>query len=169
MDAAKGLNARVVLAAASPWSKRSSGLDAATLPPNVEVVGLDLFELRRLYSSASIVVVPLQQVDFQAGITTILEAMSMARPVVCTRTTGQTDTIVDGENGVYVEPGDVAGMRRALDDLLGDAALRAALGGSARRWVLEHADIDRYTSTLTGLVDDLRRSGDERRGPGALR
>lgn len=157
--AATGLNARVVLAAASPWSKRSSGLDAAVLPSNVEVVGLDLFELRRLYGTASIVVVPLQDVDFQAGITTILEAMAMARPVVCTRTVGQTDTIVDGDNGVYVQPGDPVGLRRVLDELLGDATRRAALGDSARQWVLDHADIERYTATLTGLVDDLRRSG----------
>ncbi len=98
VEAVRGLDADVIIAAASPWSKRadtSAGLD---IPPNVTVRACDQFELRQLYADAALVVVPLQETDFQAGITSILEAMSMARAIVCTRTTGQTDTIVDGRD-----------------------------------------------------------------------
>ena len=96
---------QVVIAAASPWSKRH-GFDARRgPPPNVEVCRLGFVALRQLYADADVVVMPLHDVDFQAGITTILEAMAMARPVICSRTRGQTDTIVDGENGIYVTPG----------------------------------------------------------------
>lgn len=156
LGAVDGLNARVVLAAASPWSKRGSGLDDEVLPANVEVVRLDLFQLRQLYADADVVVMPLQPVDFQAGITTILEAMSMARPVVCTRTAGQTDTIEDGVTGIYVPPGQPAAMRAVIERLLADREERERLGEAARDWAREHADVGDYARSLAGIVDDLR-------------
>ena len=110
MEAVEGLDVQVVIAAASPWSKQSDATERAVLPANVEVRRLDLFELRELYARSRFVVMPLEEVEFQAGITTILEAMSMGRPVVCTRTPGQTDTVIEGETGRYVPPKDVAAI-----------------------------------------------------------
>jgi glycosyltransferase involved in cell wall biosynthesis len=153
VDAVRGLDADVVIAAASPWSKRedtSAGLD---VPPNVTVRPCDHFELRQLYADAALVVVPLQETDFQAGITTILEAMSMNRAIVCTRTTGQTDTILDGETGRYVPIGDAAALRAAIEDLLADPAEAARLGGAGQRWVRAHADIEAYAADLASLVE----------------
>jgi glycosyltransferase involved in cell wall biosynthesis len=152
VEATRHLDVDIVLAAASPWSKRrdtSSGLD---LPANVHVDSYVPFDLRQLYADASLVVVPLQETDFQAGITTILEAMAMSRPVVCTRTTGQTDTIVDGETGRYVEPGDVAGLRATIEELLDNPAEARRLGVAGRRWVEEHADIEVYAERLRALT-----------------
>ena len=158
----RGLDVDVVIAAASPWSKRedtSAGLD---VPPNVTVRAYDQFDLRQLYADAALVVVPLQETDFQAGITTILEAMSMGRAIVCTRTTGQTDTIVDGETGRYVPPGDAAALRAAIEDLLADPAEAARLGAAGQRWVRAHADIEAYAA-------DLACAGRKRPSPRACR
>ena len=99
MEAVDGLDVKVVIAAASPWSKQSDSTSGRALPANVEVRRLSLFELRDLYAASRFVVMPLVDVEFQAGITTILEAMSMARAVVCTQTAGQTDTVIEGETG----------------------------------------------------------------------
>jgi glycosyltransferase involved in cell wall biosynthesis len=41
------------------------------------------------------VAVPVDDVDFQAGVTTILEAMAMGKAVIVTHTYGQTDVIHD--------------------------------------------------------------------------
>ncbi len=157
VEAVRGLDVDVVLAAASPWSKRRSELDDMALPPNIEVVRLDLFQLRQLYADSSIVVMPLRETDFQAGITTILEAMSMAKPLICTRTTGQTDTVEDGRNGVYVPVGDAAALRAAITQLLDDTDRIHRLGAAARAWAVEHADIERYASRLAARVDAHRR------------
>jgi glycosyltransferase involved in cell wall biosynthesis len=154
LAAVDGVDARVVLAAASPWSKRASQLDGIVLPPNVEVVRLDLHELRDLYAEAAIVVMPLHEVDFQAGVTTLLEAMAMARPIICTRTTGQTDVIIDGVTGIYVPPADPVAMRSAITSLLADEGRRLQLGSAARRWVAESADIEVYVGLLKALVDE---------------
>ncbi|MET0908778.1 MAG: glycosyltransferase family 4 protein [Ilumatobacteraceae bacterium] len=156
MRAVAGLDVRVVVAAASPWSTQSDSTAGQDLPANVEVRRLNLFELRELYAASRFVVMPLVEVDFQAGITAILESMSMSRAVVCTRTAGQTDTIEDGVTGVYVPPGDVDALRSAITRLLDDEPLSAELGARAREWAVGHADVERYAHALTQVVQTLR-------------
>jgi glycosyltransferase involved in cell wall biosynthesis len=154
VEAVRGLDVDVVVAAASPWSKRADSSAGLDIPANVVVRGCDHFELRQLYADSDLVVVPLEETDFQAGITTILEAMSMSRAIVCTRTTGQTDTIVDGETGRYVPVGDVAALRAAIEALLTDREEAARLGDAARQWVCSHADVTDYAKDLAELVTD---------------
>ena len=156
MEAVDGLDVDVVIAAASPWSKQGDSSAGRALPANVEVRRLTLFELRELYAASAFVVMPLLEVDFQAGITTILEAMAMGLPVVCTRTAGQTDTVIEGQTGVYVPPADAAALRSAIVRLLDDDAEAARLGANARRWVIEHADIAVYAEFLGRIVRDVR-------------
>ena len=69
-----------MIAAGSRWSRHESNADDGPLPSNVEVNSLDYAALRDLYAASRFVVVPLVNVDNQAGITTILEAMAMGTP-----------------------------------------------------------------------------------------
>lgn len=156
MAAVAGLDVEVVIAAASPWSKQADSTESAEIPSNVEIRRLDLDELRDLYAACQFVVMPLVHVDFQAGITTILEAMSMGRPVVCTTTPGQTDTIIDGATGRYVPPGDAAALRDVIQSLLDDNETADALGAAARQWTIDNADIDVYAQRLSAAVSELR-------------
>ena len=156
MAAVRDLDVEVVVAAASPWSRRDDSTEGADVPANVTVRRLDLFELRATYAAARFVVMPLEPVDFQAGITTILEAMSMGLAIVCTRTPGQTDTVVDGVTGTYVEPDDAGAMRRAVEALLDDPALARRWGEAARAWAIEHAEVDVYARRLAAVVAEVR-------------
>jgi glycosyltransferase involved in cell wall biosynthesis len=152
VEAVRGLDVDLFIAAASPWSEREDTTAHLDLPPNVSVGGLDQFALRQLYAEAALVVVPLQETDFQTGITTILEAMSMGQAIVCTRTTGQTDTLVEGETGRYVAPGDPRAMREAIERLLASPAESKSLGQAAQRWARENADIVGYAADLAALT-----------------
>lgn len=156
LEAVRGLDVEVVIAAASPWSRRSDSTAGRALPPNVTVTRLDLHDLRDLYAASQVVVVPLEPVDFQAGITTILEGMAMAKPIVVTRTPGQTDTVEDGITGAYVPVGDVRALRESMQALLDDPEHARRLGDAGRTWVVRHADIDRYVERLADEVDSLR-------------
>ena len=144
----------VKLAAASPWSKHKDETAERTLPANVEARRYEYRELRDLYAESSFVVVPLYQTDFQAGVTTILEAMAMGKAVIATRTTGQTDVITDGENGLTVAPGDVEGWKEAIQRLRTDEALRQRLGHNARRWVEENATLDHWAMRIAQSLRD---------------
>jgi glycosyltransferase involved in cell wall biosynthesis len=163
VEAVRGLDVDVTVAAASPWSKRADTSADLAIPANVDVRGFNLFDLRQLYADASFVAVPLQETDFQAGITTILEAMSMGKAVVCTRTSGQTDAIVDGETGVYVPAADVERLRAAIQRLLDDPTAATSLGQAGQTWVRTHADIDAYARRLAEMVRDTGPDRDERR------
>jgi glycosyltransferase involved in cell wall biosynthesis len=180
MRAVDGLDVRVMIGAASHWSRRKTHPIAAEQPPNVEVASLDYHRLRDLYARAMVVVVPLEEVDFQAGITTILEAMAMGKPVVVTATSGQTDVILDRRsvvrdaapqppsllrrlaelegvrvepNGFYVPPGDPDVLRRAITYLVDHPAERARLGMAGRRLVERLMTVDQFARRMVNLVD----------------
>jgi glycosyltransferase involved in cell wall biosynthesis len=173
---------KVKLAAASPWSKHRNETKDQTLPANVDARRYEYEALRHLYAESAFVVVPLYENDFQAGVTTLLEAMAMGKAVIVTRTTGQIDVVTDGVNGLTVAPGDVEGWKAAITRLRHDAELRDELGRNARRWVEENATLGRWvdhlvralgesvrpgarsTAAQTGAVPDRGRSDGTRRG-----
>jgi glycosyltransferase involved in cell wall biosynthesis len=183
VQAVEGLDLRVVIGAASHWSKRRNTADEAETPSNVQVDKFDYTALRKVYAEAALVVVPLEDVDFQAGVTTILEAMAMAKPVIVTHTAGQTDVVEDRRtltrgahprqrpaglmrrvaetagidiepNGFYVPPSDPGALRRAIEYLLERPDERARLGAAGRRTVERLASLELYVGRLCALVDE---------------
>jgi L-malate glycosyltransferase len=70
-----------------------------------------------------------------------LEAMAAGRPVVASRVGGLAEVVVEGETGIFAEPGEPQSLARALAVLADDADLRARLGEAGRRRVLA-----RYTA-----------------------
>ncbi len=57
-----------------------------------------------------------------------LEAMACGVPVVASAVGGLLDTVVDGQTGVFVPPGDPAAIAAAARDLLANDGRRAAMG-----------------------------------------
>jgi glycosyltransferase involved in cell wall biosynthesis len=152
MEAVRGLDVQVVIAAASPWSKQSDSTAGQAVPDNVEVRRFTQYELRQLYADCRFMVMPLYDVDFQAGVTAILEAMAMGRAVVCSRTRGQTDVVRDGENGVYVPPGDARVLRAAIAALLADPERADRLGQAGRQLVEREMSLAAYVGRLKRII-----------------
>ncbi len=178
LAAATGVDASFVIGASSHWSRH--GFSAERLPPNARVASFDYGALRDLYAHAALVVVPLADVDNQAGVTTILEAMAMGKAVVVTQSLGQTDIIEDrraparGEprarpvslarllaaeqglplepNGFYVPPGDPAALGRAITYLLDHPEERRHLGEAGRRCVEQLFTLDQFAARMHDLV-----------------
>ena len=153
IEAVRDLDADVIIASASPWSKRADNAQTVAQPANVTVTSMNQRELRDLLDECDLLVMPLIDTDFQAGITTILEAMAMERPVVCTATVGQTDVLSDDVNGLFVPPGDVVGLRRAIEELLADPSRSAAMGKRGRRLVEQRADVRHYGRLFAEIAD----------------
>src|ERR1019366_5413789 len=85
-------------------------------------------DLRELYARSRFVVVPLQRSDTDNGVTVILEAMAMGKPVICSRTRGQVDVINDGVTGLFVPVGDVKALRAAMLELWNDPDRASEMG-----------------------------------------
>jgi glycosyltransferase involved in cell wall biosynthesis len=157
IEAVRGLDIEVRLAAASPWSKKANETENRELPPNVKARRYDYRELRDLYASSLFVVVPLYENDFQAGVTTLLEAMAMGKAVIVTRTTGQRDVIQDGVNGIYVPPSDPAALRRAISDLLASPERAGQIGANARRTIESAMSLDLWADRIANVVRQVVR------------
>jgi len=152
------LPVQVFIAAGSLFSPSATHTQPEQWPANVTSEFADHRTLRDWYARAAVVAVPLVPTDFQAGITTILEAMSMARPVVVSATEGQRDVIEDGVTGVMVPPGDAGALREAIERLLADPAERARLGANARAAVEERFSLDVYAASLAHHLEELAAS-----------
>ena len=152
LAAVRNLDLRVTIAAASPWSKRADSTQNQAIPENVTVRRFSQFELRQLYADSRFMVMPLHTVEFQAGVTAILEAMAMGRAVICTRTLGQTDVIVDGETGMYVPPSDPQALADAIQYLLANPHEAERMGQAGRRLVEQSMSLDCYVERLRAIV-----------------
>lgn len=133
--AVDGLDVEVCLAAASPWSKHRDETENRPLPPNVSARRYDYNELRQLYNQSVFVVVPLYENDFQAGITTMLEAMAAGKAVMVTKTSGQRDMLVEGEHGRYIPVGDSEAWRAAIQEWLANPEVVRRMGENGRELV----------------------------------
>ena len=92
-------------------------------------------ELPGLYARAAVVACPSHREGFGVA---CLEAMAHGRPVVAGGVGGLLDLVVNGETGIFVEPGNVPALRAALERLLDDPELRRRMGEAGRRRAAEH-------------------------------
>jgi len=128
-----------------------------TAPPNVTVhQQLDPAELRKLYARSRFVVVPLQEVDFDAGVTCIAEAMAMGKAVIVTRNRGQVDLVEEGETGLYVPAEDAGALRAAIAHLWSHPEEAARMGRAGRARAESRLTLDGWVRTVAELT----------RGPG---
>jgi GT2 family glycosyltransferase len=122
-------------------------------PPGVSLLPrVSPLELRRLYAQARFVVLPVEDAVYTAGVTAALEAMSMARAVIATRSRGLADYLADGENCLLVPAGDAGALRAAMRRLCDDPALAQRLGENGRRRVEADLNQPRYLDQLAQLL-----------------
>ena len=83
----------------------------------------------------------------------VLEAMSLARPVVATAAGGVPTIIRDGETGILVEPGDAAGLAKGITQLLEDRDESTRLGEGAARLVDERFSLAEMITATEAVYD----------------
>ncbi len=152
LKAVEGLDVQVVVAAGSPWSKRADSTEDQKIPENVVVRRFTQFELRDVYALSEFVVMPLYNVAFQAGVTAILEGMAMKKAIVCSRTPGQTDIIVDQVNGLYVPSEEAAALREAIQFLLANPDEAKRMGENGRSLIEQEMNLKHYVERLNAYV-----------------
>ena len=152
--AAKDLEANVEIAA---YPRNLAGID---LPANARAQIRSIAEVRRLYARASCVVLPQRRQEFPfgsegGGLTALLEAMAMARPVVATDRPAIREYARDGETALLVAPEDPTALREATERLLGDKALAERLGRAGRARVEAEYTTHAFAEGLAHLLRDV--------------
>ena len=150
MKAVENLPLRLVVAASGSWYARekTTNLDLP-IPDNTTITGhMPSTKLRELYAQSQFVVLPVYNTVFSAGSTVVMEASSMERAVIATRSEGITDYIVDGETGILVEPNNPEAFREAIRYLQAHPQEAKRLGRNARQRVEESYNLDIYVECM---------------------
>jgi glycosyltransferase involved in cell wall biosynthesis len=86
---------------------------------------------------------------------TIMEAMSLGKPVIATAVGGIPDMIRDGIDGLLAPPEDALALAAAIEHLAVDTEARRRMGVSARDRYAERFTIERFGERLLALIQAL--------------
>lgn len=78
----------------------------------------------------------------------VMESMAAGRPVVATRVGGVPEMVVDGETGLLVEPGDVAGLASGIGLLARDSERCRRYGAAAARRAHESFSVAAHVDAM---------------------
>ena len=142
-----GLGERAALDLVTDWPVR-----ADTIPAGASIVrGVTAYSPRwlELWRSADLFVMPARHEAF--GIV-YEEAAASGIPAIGSDINAVPEIISDGETGLLVQPGDRAGLVRAIGALIDSADLRERLGRAARQHVSQRAAVPVYAALLGSII-----------------
>jgi glycosyltransferase involved in cell wall biosynthesis len=116
--------------------------------------GVSQEELRTIYQSATVFVLPCHIVDNgdRDGIPNVLaEAMASGVPVISTAVSGIPEIIEDRRNGLLVAPRDPEALAKAIEELLVDHKFRNSLAHAGRETICRIFDSSQTTKQLFNL------------------
>ena len=89
----------------------------------------------------------------------ILEAMSLAKPVIASRLAGTPEQVIEGVTGLLVEPRNVAQLGEAIFQLIDNTSTRNSMGHAGLRrfnsCFTSQIALDNYSNLYTALIEDL--------------
>lgn len=106
-------------------------------------------------AQAQAVIVPLKQVNHAAGLSLILDAMALGRPVICSDIPAVRDYIADGITGILVPPDNIEALRHAIAALRSDPARREEMGRAARAQYEEEFTFPMFARRVYDILTQL--------------
>ncbi|CAN5491617.1 hypothetical protein BH10CHL1_BH10CHL1_34060 [soil metagenome] len=110
-------------------------------------------EIPRLVSAADVAVAPypLMQHDLWLSPMKLFEYMATGSAVIASAVGQIGEVVQDGKNGLLVPPGNTPALAAAMQQLIGDTALRSRLGSQARMDIEQKYSWERYVTRLERL------------------
>ncbi len=126
-----------------------------TWPINFSRRRYEWLELAQLYRDADAVVVTLLPNIYAAGITTMVEGMASAQPIIVTRSEGLDGYLDDEDALTLVRQGDVAELRAAILALTGNPTLARSRGHRAAEIATERYGSEIHVETIATIMEQL--------------
>lgn len=108
--------------------------------------------------AASVVAIPLRRTDGCFGITELNDALALGKPIVMTRCPYIDVDLEAVGCGIWVDEGDEAGWRQALDYLSHHPEVREEMGAKGRAFAEERWNYDLFSKDLIRAVADMTNS-----------
>ncbi|WP_017653697.1 glycosyltransferase family 4 protein [Fortiea contorta] len=150
--ATQDLDVDVNICAFSPDASALLRSFPKVIPNNMSHRYYDWQDLVQLYRDSDIVAVSLFENNYQAGQSTLFEAMACRRPVVVTQSPGIIEDIVRDGYVVGVKEGDAEGMKQAITDLLNNPKAADAMAQRGYELMLNRYNHKNY---VQGVVTEL--------------
>ncbi|ARV58641.1 glycosyl transferase [Nostocales cyanobacterium HT-58-2] len=148
-DATQDLNVDVKICTFSPDVKAvKRAFPKEVMPSHMSYRFYDWCELVQLYRDSDVVVISLFENDFQAGLTTLFEAMACRRPVIITRSSGIIGDLIDAGIVTGVNPGDPVGLKQAIVKLLDEPKKASTQAQRGYELVVNQFNHHNYTQAL---------------------
>lgn len=113
---------------------------------------LSFEELMARYMEAEAILIPLHHMERVGGLTSLLDALALSKPVLCTRNPGIDIDIESIGCGCWLDPGDVDGWARAIDDIVANPDYAREMGVKGRRFAEQYLSLRRFGSILEEAV-----------------
>lgn len=124
-------------------------------PGKVKFLGwVDNAQKSRLWAEVQVFVLPSR---FEGQPMGLLEAMGQGLPGIATAVGGIPDVVESGRTGLVVPVDEVNGLAEAIEALLGDPAMRTAMGIAAHQHVQSVHAVSAIGDWLAALYSDLAR------------
>jgi len=134
-------------------------IEAAGLQSRIVITGeLAIEEVQRWYKRLTIYAFTSRNEGF--GLT-LVEAMAAGSALVAARAGAAEFVVEDGVTGVLTPPGDANALAAAIEPLMQDPALAAAMGERARTRVLERFSLDAEAEAIAAVYRRLGLSAAE--------
>lgn len=154
-EALSDVNVQVKVCFASPNQTAKTRFTMPDpVPDNFEFRHLEFPELRALYQQADLVVLPLIENRYSAGLTTLFEAIACGTPVVVTESPGIIQSLIDEGLVLGVSPGDASAMRLAVEKSLTDPDAALTRAAAARTAIMERYSASSFLDLLERILTE---------------
>ncbi|MFC1812290.1 glycosyltransferase [Thermodesulfobacteriota bacterium] len=134
----------------NPPKKVPSNVKVSASQSNKNIISYK--ELLTWYQRAFLVAIPLQNMPILLGLTSLLDAMVVGRPAIVTKNPF-LDIDVEAEGcGIWVEPGDVEGWRRAIIRLWNNPNEANDMGARGRELCENTFNINNFSQELEYII-----------------
>lgn len=136
--------------------------DVTPLPKHIEVNAsnsshnaVSYQEILATYRNAFAIAIPLTKTNNLAGLTSLLDAMAVGKPVIMTRNRHIGLDIEKEGIGLWVEPENVSSWQQAIAYLLAHPDKAAEMGDRGRRLCEKRYNLDVFTNTLARTLKSV--------------
>lgn len=129
-----------------------------TLPPKIGVGDRVVFsgfrdDIPQIMAASDVIVHCSTYPDPFPGV--VLQSMAMGKPVIASKVGGPLEQIQNGESGILVEPGDVAGLAWAICHLLSNERQRISIGDSGLRRLNSFIGVTEYAERIIDIYEKV--------------
>ncbi|RUT08278.1 hypothetical protein DSM106972_014460 [Dulcicalothrix desertica PCC 7102] len=149
------LDIDVKICVASPNAKATKRAFPLLAPKNMSCCYYNWQELVQLYRDADITVIPLFENNYQAGLSTMYEALACRRPVIITKSPGIITELEKAGAIKTVPQGDVPSLRQAITKLLNNPQKADNLAQKGYELILQRYNHKLYIDNFVKIMNRL--------------